>query len=297
MCYRKRIIFFLSAVLFGILLSSNSVFAGEADSWVYSFSMGAGKNNIPLKNPQSLFVDITTERYYIVDSGNNRLLSFDKNGLPLHSFDANGDFDKPVDMIKGDAETLYVIEKGKGSVTRINLKNREVEPLFLTVANKLLYPQRITKSDSTVLVLDKLSGSIFMISEKFSLVKPIECVDCNEAFVDFEIYEEVIYAITERTGRVFTFSTDGKVRGEILLNPSPQFPVSLTLDKTKNIYVLERHKAQVSVYTPKGKIKYKFLEKGAKAGQLSYPIDMQFDPWGRLCVVDEGNGRVSVYDR
>lgn len=297
MNFFKRINSILTICLLAILASHTQCFGGESESWTFQFGMRADTNGVSLINPLALFVDTFGQRYYVIDSGNNRLLSFDKNGLPLHSFDANGKLDKPIGMVKEGKNTLYVLEKGKGSITRINLKDREVEPLYLSFNDQLLHPQRIKQTDKAVLVLDKLTGKLFKIVDNFQAVKPFNCLNCIEPFVDFVIDEDIVYAITERKGRIFTFSTDGRALAEISLSPPPDFPVSVALDKNKNIFVLERHRGQVSVFSSNGKIKYRFLGKGAKVGQLYYPIDMQFDPWGRLCIVEEGNGRVSVYGR
>jgi hypothetical protein len=34
---------------------------------------------------------------------------------------------------------------------------------------------------------------------------------------------------------------------------------------------------------------------GRAREQLYYPVELKFDPWGRLFVVEEGNGRIQVF--
>jgi len=61
--------------------------------------------------------------------------------------------------------------------------------------------------------------------------------------------------------------------------------------------VLDRQQRNVVVYDKNGEFKYRFLEKGITRGQLYYPSEIRFDPWGELCLVDEGNGRVEIFKR
>ena len=75
------------------------------------------------------------------------------------------------------------------------------------------------------------------------------------------------------------------------------FPRSLAVDKNNFLYILDRHKGKVVVYDSSGNYKYNFLEAGEARGHLYYPIELKFDPWGQLCVVEEGNGRVQVFSK
>ena len=165
MNHSKYIHIILAIILVSILTSHSHSLGSEAESWSFDFSMSTDKNMVPLKNPQTLFIDSGSERYYIIDSGNNRLLSFDKKGEPLHTFDANGNFENPISMVKKGKSSLYVLEKGKGSITRVNLKNREVKPIIPTYNKKKLYPHRIKQSESISIILDKVSGALFKIND------------------------------------------------------------------------------------------------------------------------------------
>ena len=62
-------------------------------------------------------------------------------------------------------------------------------------------------------------------------------------------------------------------------------------------YIIDKHEGAVVVFDASGKFKYRFLEKGHNNNNLYYPEDIIFDPLGRLCVVDTGNGRVAVFSR
>jgi hypothetical protein len=59
--------------------------------------------------------------------------------------------------------------------------------------------------------------------------------------------------------------------------------------------VLDRHKQTIAVFDQGGMFRYRFLSSGSLPGQIFYASQLRFDPWGQLCAVDEGNGRVEVY--
>ena len=46
-----------------------------------------------------------------------------------------------------------------------------------------------------------------------------------------------------------------------------------------------------------GRLRYRFFTRGRYPGHLRYPADLLFDWEGRLCVADEGNGRVEIMSR
>ena len=63
------------------------------------------------------------------------------------------------------------------------------------------------------------------------------------------------------------------------------------------MYVLDRHQNSVLAYDEQGVFRYRFLDNGQSAGRVYFARHLRFDPWGNLCVVDEGNGRVEIFSR
>ena len=84
---------------------------------------------------------------------------------------------------------------------------------------------------------------------------------------------------------------------EISLKGQLDFPVSLDVGPSGFLYVLDRHMDSVLVYSGNGQFSYSFLGKGQSPGKVYFARQIRFDPWGRLCIVDEGNGRVEIYSR
>lgn len=97
---------------------------------------------------------------------------------------------------------------------------------------------------------------------------------------------------------VYHFGPDASILQTINLGDKVDFPVSLALGPSGSaIYILDRHQHRVVVFGLDGRFQYDFLGLGKGQTQLYFPRQLRFDPWGRLCVVDEGNGRIEVFKR
>lgn len=99
----------LTLIIFSVFSSS----AGAEKNWQWQFSLKGETARDAMVMPSSLYVDATRERYYVTDAGNNRLVSFDKNGKFLNSFTAKNSLNNPSDMVRTEDGLLWVIEKGK----------------------------------------------------------------------------------------------------------------------------------------------------------------------------------------
>jgi 6-phosphogluconolactonase (cycloisomerase 2 family) len=123
------------------------------------------------------------------------------------------------------------------------------------------------------------------------------CQDCLGGFVDFAVEDGAVWALETQGGKLFRFREDGGIERTFEVGDHVGFPVSLALDPTGFVYVLDRHRSSVAVYGVDGRFRYRFLGPGQAQGQLQFPRQLRFDPWGRLCIVDEGNGRVEIFSR
>ncbi|MCK5227014.1 MAG: hypothetical protein KAK02_02350, partial [Desulfobulbaceae bacterium] len=124
------------------------------------------------------------------------------------------------------------------------------------------------------------------------------CKDCVEGFVDFKVKDRKVIALNQEQRRIYTFTDDGEEESTIDLDQENLgFPRSFDRDTSGSYYILDRHRGTVSVFNRNGKFSYSFLTHGQAQDQMYYPIELRFDPWGRLCIVDQGNARVQVYSR
>lgn len=247
--------------------------------------------------PSSLFIDEKKELYYVVDSGKNRLISFDRTGKLVNSFNAGKALEIPFDMVKSGQNGIWVIEKGRNSLSFINFKEKKVTPNSLFYDGNKIYPERVEIWENQLYVLNKLKGDIISYSESLTPITRYECPSCPWGFVDFKIHKDRIWALDQANKTVQCFNFKGKIEKSFELGDTVVFPVSLDIGPAGYIYIVDRIKRNVAVYDKSGVYKYRFLEKGVARGQLKFPIEIRFDPWGGLCLVDEGNGKVEILKR
>ncbi|MCF6291649.1 MAG: hypothetical protein L3J03_11725 [Desulfobacterales bacterium] len=268
-----------------------------AETWEWQTTLQGDIAGIYLSMPTALLVDEKSERYYVVDSGNNRLVSFDRTGRLLNAFTANKQLRNPFDLARDDRGRLYVVEKGRNSVTRIDLKNKEIVPQTLKDRGRVVYVDRLEREGDDFYILDKASGSVLVTDSKFTVRQRLACTDCSAGFVDFRVRDGRIWALSQAENAVYRFRKDGTLENRISLGKALDFPRSLAVDPAGRLFVLDRHAGEIIAFARDGRFLYRFLGPGQARGQLYFPIELRFDPWGNICVVEEGNARVQIFGR
>jgi DNA-binding beta-propeller fold protein YncE len=258
-----------------------------ASPWIFEFIMqGRGSDGLGMQSPSGLFVEPVKKRYYVADSGNNRILAYDREGDFLKAFDADGQLLVPYDLVRA-GNFIWIVEKGKNSLTN-----------SLFDGEQLLYPDRVAMESGTIYVLDKAGGAVYALTENLDVGQRFACGECDGGFVDFKIRNNSLWALEQKSRTVYQFALDGSQQKKVALDETVlAFPRSLEVDDAGFLYVLDRHEGSVAIFDRGGTYRYSFMGPGQARGLTYYPIELQFDPWGRLCIVDEGNGRVQVFSR
>ncbi len=290
--YKKISLIILTAAL--LLFSSEN--SSAKIPWEWQFTLKAEHKN-QMNMPASIYIDADKERYYVVDTGNNRLISFDREGKLLSAFNANKSLLIPADMERNIDGTLWVIEKGRNTLTQIDLKNKEVIPHDISSDGKTLYPSRLELDGGKLYILDRMTGDIIRLSADLKPEVRYGCNGCMGGFIDFKVKEGVVTGLVQIEKTLYRFDNDGKQTSKVVLGNDIGFAYSFAIGPTGLLYVVDRYTGTIDVYDESGQFKYEFLGKGQVRGRLYYPAELKFDPWGRLCIVDEGNGRVEVYSR
>lgn len=280
-----------------VVLTLLPLTAAAQAPWQWQFSLQIDTPGDAMYMPAAVAFDPDSERYYAVDTGRNRLVSFNRQGELLRAFTADDRLQAPFDMVRLDDGRLWVVEKGRNSLTLIDIGARKVTPHNIQDRNRQVFPHRIGLEDGKLHVLDRASGQILRLAADLSVEQRFNCRDCRGGISDFVISNGEIWALETRDRKIYRFTADGNIVQTIDLDHETSFPVSLALDGGGFIYVLDRHRNSILTYDENGHFRYRFLGPGHARGQLHFPRQIRFDPWGRLCVVDEGNGRVEIFSR
>jgi DNA-binding beta-propeller fold protein YncE len=260
-------------------------------------SLKVDKEGDSMYMPSAIAFDKEAERYYVVDTGRSRLVSFGRDGNMLRAFSADDRLKAPFDMVRLDDGKLWVVEKGRNSLTRIDVGAKEVKPHSLQDGTRQVYPDRIAVAGGKLYVLDRSSGDVLRLGDNLAVEKRFGCPECKAGLADFDVADGMVWALEPRSRQVLAFNLDGTLAKTINLGGDLDFPVSLAVEPSGFIYVLDRHENSVFAYDQEGRFRYRFLGSGHAQGKVYFARQLRFDPWGRLCVVDEGNGRVEVFSR
>jgi sugar lactone lactonase YvrE len=264
--------------------------------WQWQMSLKIETRGNAMYMPSAVAFDNDSQRYYAVDAGRSRLVSFSRDGEMLRAFTADDRLKAPFDMVRLDNGQLWVVEKGRNSITRIDIAARKVEPHIVRDGKRKVFPDRIAHDGKKLYILDRSSGQILRLADNLSVEQRFGRTDSAEGITDFVIVDEEIWALENRSKRVIRFRPDGTIARTIELGEQADFPVSLAV-APGFLYVLDRHQNSILAYGQNGGFRYRFLGPGHARGQLHFPRQIRFDPWGRLCVVDEGNGRIEIFSR
>ena len=191
---------------------------------------------------------------------------------------------------------IWIVELEKNSLTRINLKDRSIAPMQLINKNERIYPARIEQQGDLFYIIDRSDGMLFEFNRNLETTKLFNTPDNIGSFVDFKITDNALSALALQNKPVINFALYVTITSMFSVEKT-DFPTSLAIGPAGLVYVLDRHQGNIAVFHPDGHFKYRFLERGQAQGQLYFPMEIHFDPWGRLCVVEEGNGRVEVFKR
>ena len=294
---QTRILLYLKKLFLIMALVFLPAMAAAQSPWHWQMSLRVEEIGDAMYMPSAVAFDNESNRYYVVDTGRNRLVSFGQDGKVIRAFTANEQLKAPFDMVRLDNGQLWVVEKGRNSLTLIDIAAKKVKPNTLKDGDRLVFPDRIAYAGGKLHVLDRASGQILRLDKDLSVEQRFGCPDCSAGIFDFVIDGDSVLALEPRDKKIYRFSPDGTVAQEIDLGDKVDFPVSLAVEPSGYIYILDRHQNKVLTYSENGQYLYSFLGQGQAAGKVYFARQLRFDPWEHLCVVDEGNGRVEIYGR
>lgn len=241
-------------------------------------------------------VDSERQRYYVVDTQQGQIVSFDSTGQQLSAFNANAMLKKPVAMCFARLGKMWVVERATNELLYIDLdtkqvrqftpKDRQGKPLFID--------HIATDSQGQLYLADRHSGKIFALDDNLKIVTTFTATD-NGHLIDFKITPSGLWALDGGNHSVFQFSLNGDLKRKVVLNTQLDRPVSLALNNKNQIFILDRPQAKIVIFNSKGDLIYTFGQKGYRRGQLNYPNQILFDWQQRLCVVNQGNDRIEIF--
>ena len=290
--------FVMVSILVGPYISSSSMNERATLLHVITGNETMGR----LNNPSGLFFDEVKKRLYVADSGNNRLLSFDKDMVLQGEFPLAKNI-LPLGFVKTREGHFYVVDGGRGGILNIFPKNNSIEPFEIKALpdGDLFVPGRIAVDrEMRLYIIDRLGRRIVIVDKEGRFIEDLRINEdgfwgFNDVRVDND--KGLIYTLDTRGRTVYIFNEKGEVVGRFgnrgMDNERGRFyfPVSLAVSDGF-VYVLDQHKGEVLVYREDGKFLYSISRPGVKEGELIHPSYIYIDK-GKIYVID-GN-RIQVF--
>jgi len=285
------ILIILSIFLGGWLLVGNASAAvkGKPITVIY------GPEGV-FNQPQSVFFDEHKRKLYVVDTGNNRLVSFDQNYKYLAEFTAEGRLKLPVAMVRDRADRIIVACVGEKNVLVIYLKEKKIKPLDFKNFAADVVPYRLALGKDHLYVIDRAHKQIFIFSlkgDEYTLVDQIKEKNAL-GFNDIKQDANYIYALDTLLKTVFIYTHDGNFVQKVVLK-DVVFPVSLAVNPRGLLYVLDKQQDKVIIFNKFGNKVSEFGRPGWKEGAFYHPQYLFLSQRGDIYVVDTGNGRIQVF--
>ena len=260
------------------------------------FSLSQAPDKTPLINPYSVIFE--KDKFYVADSGNGRLVSYDLKGNPLVALNPEGKLKRPIDLAFRNKEELWIIDKDLEGLYKVDFARKLVKEYILNYKGKRLRPAVLQIYEDKMYLLDRETGGIAIVNfEGDNLVaekifKPEE--ENFKGFTDFRVTPQGIWALSRLNKRVYHWDNSGNL--EIFpLKRKVILPVSLEI-RDNRLFILDRYLAKVIVFElPSLKKLEEFGEKGWSVGKFYRPVKIRNLYYNYIGIVDEGNGRVEIF--
>lgn len=266
-------------------------------------------------NPLGLYYDKKRNRLFVADTNNHRVVVFTREGLPITQLGVRKELEFPEKVAVSSKGKIYVLEQTTHLVKTYDA-NFEFRGILdvASIANAQKKEEQNPQKDETVTLIPKSitldsKDNLFVLSKK----EEIYVFQKDDSFLfsfggkgqehssfvraaDFAVSENgTMYVLdagrTQDMIRIFdrsgtlTRAFGKKDQGvQDLANP-----VSLALDRDEKVWIVDEGCQCIKVFEKSSL--YLF-----SAGSFFYPKSVTFDPFGRIYVLESGEGKVSVFE-
>jgi len=259
-------------------------------------SLSQAPDGTPLINPHSVI--FKKNKFYVADSGNGRLISYDLKGNPLVALNPEEKLKRPIDLAFRKENELWVIDKELGGLYKVDFSKKEVRKYILNYKGIRLRPEIFQIYEDKMYILDRETGAIAVVSFEENnlrvekILKPKD--EDFKGFVDFRMNKSGLWGLSRLNKKVYYLKPDGKwetysLKGKVVL------PKSLEV-KDNYLFILDRYLGKVIIFKLPSLTKIEeFGEKGWSVGKFYRPIRIRNLYYNYIGIVDEGNGRVEIF--
>ena len=284
--------------------------AGEIHA-EFLYEVSAPGNEEGLLRPSQVLYDLLGEEYYIADTGNDRVIILDHNGLFEYEFSAVDRMRAPQDVAVDSDGKFYVLgSSNSGKTICVFDYNGDFLHRFefnggpdresIDIGNIVI------DLNDRMFILDFKGKRILaygvngdFISEFPILENLKEKIRQEQVFGNLYTNGDLLYIPAPAIGSIYCYEKTGKfVRmighkggayGEL------SFPVAVSLDSHGNIFVLDKHRHTIVYYDSNIKVLGEIGGRGVSPGWFYHPQSMIVDSQDRVFVAQVFQHKVQVF--
>jgi tripartite motif-containing protein 71 len=263
--------------------------------------------NLPLTQPQAISID-PEGHVFVLDTGNNRILEFDKNGDFIYSVGGFGwkkeEFDRPLDVSAKTGLDIFIADYNNERIERYDKNLNHISSLSSdeTISTTLQFgfPSSVDISrHGELFISDNENDRILKINSFGEPELSFGDFNWGEGQLEYPVKIELtptdlVYVSDQGTNQIVIFDYYGNYLarfGSGILNK----PNGLAWTQEKELFVADTGNNRIVVFDKDHKPIFFWGEEGDKIGAFNNPVDVAiYDD--RVYVLDSGNGRVQVFE-
>ena len=304
----------MAAVILPLLPVSGS-FAGQNDNlyspakFIRELAMPGSGNHF--LRPGRILVDRNFNEIFVADSGNNRIIIFDRDGIY--------NFEFPVDEYCGAPSDISIDSQGRiyllGSTSRgkrifvFDYDGLYLDEFELMTPGNLdhLNIEAIAFDDDLLYALDNSSPRIIVFDtggnyiREFPILTEISEDEKSEiSLISIVIDDDEIFIPVPMLGTVYRYDLKGNLlclighQGTTMAELN--FPVSVSVTDDNMVLVLDKHRFLVVCFTRDGRFLGEFGGKGMNPGWFYHPSWMDVDINNRVYIGQIFGNKIQICD-
>jgi hypothetical protein len=258
------------------------------------------------RSPAAFEYDASRDEFYVADTLNQRVVVCSADGELQASLDLAAEKVSPLGLALGRRGRIYLTDQETGDLVIVSFRGRVDSRLSIEelggASPGALGAIWLDEADF-LWALDRDSGNVLRLSlddmraawhsPRYPAGASQRVVDLvREPGADLWIVSSLgtaVYRFRSDMSLVAYFGTHGPREEQF------SFPVAVRVGPRRNLWVVDKFRHRVAIYTSEGRYLGKIGAAGTGAGFLRFPTDCRFISDSAIAVLDGGNSRIQIY--